>query len=150
MGAPLLMADNIGSVNLYPRVSVTDQSGTSGLVGYEAWRPFRSSRNIFAYWQPGATNTLAFLQMQHEQPRTVNFLALSYGHNLAGFPVTLQGSNDGSTLVTLVSATIPTVTGGILSGANGVLTEMGDWLITFNVAGMGYAYWRFNIPAMGV
>ena len=147
MGAPLLCADNIGSVTLYPRVTVTDQSGTSGPIGYEAWRAFRSSRNIFAYWQPGTTNALAFLQVQHEQPRTANFLALSYGHNLAGFPVLLYGSQDGAGFTAIVSATIPSVTGGILSARNGVLTEMGDWLITFPAA--SYSWWQFQINAMG-
>lgn len=149
MAAPLLCADNIGNVNLYPQALVTDQSGTTGPAGYEAWRAFRSSRNVFAYWQPGATNAEAWLQIQHpDQPRAVNFWALSYGHNLAGLPVKILGSNDGSTFATVVNATIPTVTGGILSGANGVVTEMGDWLITHPAC--GFHYWRFDIPAMGV
>lgn len=147
MGAPLLCADNVGNINLYPRVTVTDQSGTSGLAGYEAWRPFRGSRNVFAYWQPGVTNTLAYLQMQHEQPRAVNFWALSYGHNLGGYSVTILGSNDAATWATVVSVTIPTTTGGVLNSGMGVLTEMGDWLITHQT--LAYHYWRFNIPAMG-
>jgi len=152
MGAPLLLADNLGNVNIYPKVIVTDQSGTSGPVGFEAWRAFSGRRSAFSYWQPGTPNIPAFLQLQHEQPRGANALFLDRGHNLAGFPVTLQGSNDGSTFVTLVSATIPTVLGGVLASANGVLTEEGAWAISFPLPGGGapaYAYWRFNIPAMG-
>lgn len=149
MGAPLLCADNIGSVILYPKATVTDQSGTTtGVVGFEPYRPFAGRRSQFNYWQPGTPNTLAWLQVQHEQPRTVTFLGLDRGHNLAGFPVTLLGSNDGSTFATIVNATIPTVTGGLLTSANGCLTEEGAWLIVPSVTS-AYAYWRFNIPAMG-
>ncbi len=153
MGAPLLLADSLGSPLIYPKlIPVTDQSGTSGPVGNEAWRAFAGRRSAFNYWLPGTPNALAWLQAQHEQPRGANCLFLDRGHNLAGFPVTLQGSNDGATFATVVSATIPTVTGGLLTGANGCLTEEGAWAITFALPGGGapaYAYWRFNIPAMG-
>jgi hypothetical protein len=150
MGAPRILADDVGNPNLYTKVVLTDQSGTStGVAGFEPWRAFRGSRSPFAYWAPGTPNTLAYLQLQHpDQPRGIDMGVLSYGHNLAGFPVTVLGSNDGSTFATLVSATIPTVTGGILSGANGVLTEMGDWMFAL-AQPVGYHYYRFNIPAMG-
>lgn len=147
MGAPLLLADNIGNINLYPKVVLTDQSGTSGPVGFEAWRAFAGCRSAFTYWQPGTPNIESWLQLQHEQPRGANTLFCDRGHNLAGFAVKWQGSNDGSTWVTLVSATIPTVTGGILNSANGVLTEEGAWAIGFTFG--AFAYWRFDIPAMG-
>jgi len=148
MGAPLLCADNLGSVTLYPKVIVTDQSGTSGPAGFEVWRAFAGRRSAFNYWNPGTPNVLSWLQVQHEQPRTCTFLGLDRGHNLAGFPVSLLGSNDGSTFATVISATIPTVTGGLLSSANGCITEEGAWLIVPSVTS-AYAYWRFNIPAMG-
>ncbi len=152
MGAPLLLADSLGNVNVYPRVIVTDQSGTSGPVGNEVWRAFSGRRSAFSYWAPGTPNVLAWLQLQHEQVRGANALFLDRGHNLAGFPVSLLGSQDGATFVTVVNATIPTVTGGILAGANGVLTEEGAWAISFPLVGggaPGYTYWRFNVPAMG-
>lgn len=149
MGAPLICADNIGNVNLYPNVVVTDQSGGVGPTGFEAWRAFRGSRNIYSFWQPGATNTLAWLQLQHpDQVRAASFCAVSYGHNLAGFPVNIKGSSDGATFATLVAATIPTVPGGLISSPNGVLTEMGDWLVLIPNT-PGFAYWRLEIPAMG-
>lgn len=147
MGAPRLLADHLGDVNLYPKGVVTDQSGTIGPVGFEAWHAFSCRRSAFAYWQPGTPNAIAYLQVQHEQLRGADMLVLDRGHNLAGFPVQLQGSNDGSSFATLVNATIPTATGGLLTGANGCLTEEGAWVIAFTFG--AFAYWRFNIPAMG-
>src|SRR6266699_6437669 len=148
MGAPLLCADNLGSVALYPRVTITDQSGGSGPVGFEAFRVFAARRSAFNFWMPGTTNVLSCIQVQHEQPRTLTFLGLDRGHNLPGFPVQMLGSHDGSTFATVINATIPTVTGGLLTSANGCLTEEGAWLIVPSVPS-AYAYWRCNIPPMG-
>ncbi len=149
MGVPRLLADHIGNPSLYPKVIATDQSGTTtGVAGYEPWRAFRGSRNPYSFWQPGTPNILSYLQLQHpDQPRLIDMWALSYGHNLGGFPILIKGSNDGSTFATVVSATIPTVTGGLLTGANGVLLEDGSWAVVHTPA--GFAYWRFEIPAMG-
>jgi hypothetical protein len=152
MGAPLLLADNLGNPNLYQKVIVTDQSGTSGVVGFEAWRAFAGRRSAFSYWAPGTPNIESWLQLQHEQVRAANFIALDRGHNLGGFAVKLQGSQDAATWATILSVTIPTVWGGVLNSGMGVLTEEGAWLMTFptTAPALAYTYWRFDIPAMGV
>lgn len=152
MGAPLLLADDLGNPALYPKVVVTDQSGTSGPTGFEVWRAFRGSRSAFSYWAPGVTNTEAWLQIQCDQVRGANCIALDRGHNLGGFPVKLQGSQDAATWATILSVTIPTVLGGLLTSGMGVRTEEGAWLMTFptTAPALAYTYWRFDIPAMGV
>lgn len=154
--APLLFADNLGAVSEYPDVVLTDQSGTFGPLGFEAWKPFRSSRSAFSFWQPGSTNVLSWVQLQCGQVRGANCLVIDRGHNLKGFPVNLQGSQDGTTLVTVTAGTVPTVVGGQLgslvqggtASPNGVLTEEGAWIVTFPAT--GFTYWRISIPAMGV
>jgi hypothetical protein len=147
MAAPLLLADNLGSITEYPAVVITDQSGTIGPAGFEAWRPFSSRRSAFSFWMPGSTNVDAFILIQCDQVRGANFLALDRGHNLKGFTVNLFGSQDGSTFQTVNTGTVPTVTGGQLGGANGVLTEEGAWILTFPT--QGFTYWKIDVPAMG-
>lgn len=147
MGAPLLCADSLGNVNIYPKVIVTDQSGTSGPVGNETWRAFSGRRSAFSFWAPGTPNIESWLQLQHEQVRGANFVALDRGHNLGGFAVKLQGSQDAATWATILSVAIPTVPGGVLNSGMGVLNEEGAWLMTFPT--LDYTYWRLDIPAMG-
>lgn len=149
MSAPLLAADNLGSVTEYSDVVLTDQSGTTGPLGFETWRAFRSARSAYSYWQPGSTNVLSWIQIQNGQVRGANYLVLDRGHNLKGFPVNLLGSQDGfTTSVTVNAGTVPTVVGGTLGSPNGVLTEEGAWIITFPAT--GFTYWRLSIPALGV
>ncbi len=158
MGAPLLLADNLLAATQYGSNVLVDQSGTTGPVGNEVWRVGDGRRSAFDFWQPGVTNADAFLLLTcmglpagsttpTVMPRGANCLIVDRGHNLGGFAVKLLGSNDNVSFATVVSAFVPTV-GGVIGGANGVLTEEGAWLVTF--PSQGYAYWKFDVPAMGV
>jgi hypothetical protein len=156
MAQPLLCADNLASALQYPdQVSLFDQSGTTGPVGFETWRVADGRRSAFDFWQPGTTNVDAFLTVTCGRVRGANYLALDRGHNLAGKTINLFGSQDNfATQTTVLTVTVPTAGGqiaGVVSGgivqAGGATTEEGAFLITFPTA--GYTYWRFDVPAMG-
>lgn len=145
MSAPWFLVDNLLSVSQYPSVSL---SGNEEAVGAEAFHVADGRRSGASYWTPTTANNPAYLTWSDGRLRAADSIALDRGHNLAGYEVLLQVSNDNTTWQTLFDITLPSVTNTApLDSTVGVRTEEGAWVKRFSLA-VG-VYWRFYIPAMG-
>lgn len=145
MSAPWMLVDNLLSIAQYPNVDLT---GNEELTGFEAFHVADGRRSGASFWSSITTNADAYLTWTDGRLRGADSIALDRGHNLAGFEVKLQVSNDNTTWQTIFDITLPSVTNTApLDTTVGVRTEEGAWVKRFPLA-VG-AYWRFYIPAMG-
>ncbi len=99
-------------------------------------------------WNPGATNSTHWVEVDCGQARVASFVALDRGHNLAGKQIYLEGRNSTSLswATVVVSTYVPSASYGALPStlAPGVATPEGAWVREFNPT--AFRYWRLRVP----
>lgn len=149
MGNAVFLSENVFSGTQFPGHTVAGNEEPDGNEAYHVGTARRTaSRNM---WTTSTANAEATLSVAMDQPRGVDTFVLDRGHNLGGYPIVVEGSNqsDYSTVSTLASVTIPSSYGGPsdLDSAPGVVTEEGAWMIRVDLG--AFQYLRLRIPAMG-
>lgn len=138
-----LAVENAFSVVQFPLHTITaNEAGT----GSEAFR-FATGRRA-DHWSPTTTNADAWIKVACDRTRAFDCVRL-WDHNLAGYTVRVQCSDDDfTTTQTVFNATLPTMPAtGAVDDDFGVLTEDSMWLLVFPVRAA--KYWRIYVPAMG-
>jgi hypothetical protein len=146
MATPAVLVENLFSTIQFPSHVVAAEEAASG---YEAFRVANGRRSVADYWTPTTADSDTWIKATCNTVRAANGFALDRGHNLAGYTVALQVSNDDfTTYETAFSGVLPSVSApGAFGDALGVRTEEGAWLHRFDLRA-GY-YWRLFVPAMG-
>lgn len=146
MPTTVFAVENLLSVAQFPSHVVAAEEAASG---YEAFRVANGRRSGQDYWTPTTSNSDTWLKVTCDQVRAADFVALDRGHNLAGYTVRIDVSDDDfTTYQTAFSGVLPAATApGSLDDALGVRTEEGAWLKRFDLR--SGKYWRLFVPAMG-
>ena len=150
MGLPILCAENVLNDVQFPAHVVTANEEAAGA---EVWHLGNGRRSASDYWAPTTANNIAWARSVFDAPRSVNFVALDRGHNLAGENVQVwvtDAATDFSGAKTVaVNATIPSATAtGDLDDTNGIVTEDGTWVKRFTTLTSQDAV-QLYLPAMG-
>jgi hypothetical protein len=146
MGTPHVAVENVFSITQFPNHVVAAEEAATGA---EAFRVANGRRSAQDYWTPTTTNSDTWLKVTCDQIRGATFVALDRGHNLGGYTVRIDVSNDDfTTYETAFTGVLPAASvPGSVDDALGVRTEEGAWLKRFDLrAGK---YWRLFVPAMG-
>lgn len=143
---PLLLVDNVwDAVRIYPGAIV---DAVSEVAGRESFRvgDYRRDRT---WWQPtsdgGGSDT--WVRVHLLAARSVDFVFLDRGHNLAGKSIFLEGGTDGVAWPTSVQLNVPAngVVGGTpASPAMAATEEAAAWTII--PATTARTWWRLRIP----
>lgn len=146
MTTSLLAVENLFSVTQFPNHTVAAEEEASG---YEAFRVANGRRSASDYWTPTTANSDTWIKVTCDTVRGANFVALDRGHNLAGYTVRIDVSDDDfTTYQTAFSGVLPAAAApGSVDDATGVRTDEGAWLKRFDLR--TGRYWRLFVPAMG-
>lgn len=142
----LFCADNLFNVRQYPNHTI---SGATEATGFEAFHVATNRRESADAWKPTAANGSTYVTVTCDVIRGVTFMAIDRESNHQAESFAVRASDDGFTSYqTVVSLTIASVPGGVMSGAYGAITSEGAWLKTVSAVG-GYAAYRLWSDAMG-
>lgn len=145
MGSCYVAVTNLASRRQFPNHVL---SATEEPAGYEPFRAADGRRSPYDYATASTDDQAWSHVVTCDQPRSSSFFALDRVHNLTGFQVVGEISDDGFTTVeTVFDVVISSAVGGILDSALGVRTREGAWLIRY--AARTAHEWRVRIPAMG-
>jgi hypothetical protein len=147
VSGPLFLIENLLSTIAFPGHSLV---GDSEPAGFEGWRVADGRRDPADYWGPSGANAQHTLTLSCDRPRAADTFVLDRGHNLAGYEVVCECSDDNfGTTQTVFDTVLPTASSPTaLSDAQGCRTEEGAWIRNF--PDRAATYWRLRIPAMGV
>ena len=151
---PLVLADNLVNVAAYPGHAVSGVDSVTAIEtpGHEGWRVGTGRRSAYTnYWAAQTANAAQTITLQGDRPRAANCLFLDRGHNLAGIPIVLRGTNDPSVATnwqSVLSLTIPasSAPNNLFDTSYGVVMEDGAWGCAFPP--VSFLYWQLYIPPL--
>ncbi len=145
MGAPLILSENLFSVQQFPSHVI---SATEEPSGNEA-QNVADGRRESTSWTMTTANTDGAVKTACDRVRGANVLIIDRNDNLPGYPIKLQVSQDDfTTTEDAVDITLPSASSPLpLDNATGVRLEDGSWAILFDFRAA--AYWRVFVPQMG-
>lgn len=148
MAKPRFLSENFFNSVMFPDHVV---SASEEPVGNEAFRVGTARRTSSRNSATATTaNTAWWVKARCDRVRTADLVVLDRGHNLEGYEVILQGSNDNfTTTEDIVDVTLPSLVyaPSDLRTLPGTKTEEGAWLYRFSRR--AYRDWRLYVPAMG-
>jgi hypothetical protein len=146
-GKPRLCAENFFDTIRNPSHVVT---ASSYVVGNEPWRVGAARREARNHWKPTTDNTDAWVKADCGVVKTADFFALYADHNLAGYSIYLEASNDDFTTKTrVVEITVPSSTAPSSRLAVPPYARTWDGCLVGRFQPQTARYWRLYVPAMG-
>ena len=146
MGKPVILVENLFSAVAFPDHTVTAEEEATG---QDVWHVADGRRRDDDLWTPTTANSATWVEVLCDRVRSADMIVLDRGHNLDGYEILLQCSNDNfTTTETVFTVTLPAVsTPGDLDDSLGVQTEEGAWVKRFDIRSA--LYWRLYVSAMG-
>lgn len=147
IGMPVFLVENLFSDVQFSNHTISAEEEPSNNEAFRVATGRRSAQNM---WTSSTANSDTWIKTVCDRVRGADMIAIDRGHNLAGYEILLQGSNDSfTTSEDIFDITMPAVTApGSIDDTLGVLTEEGAWLRRFSPV-RSYESFRLYVPAMG-